>query len=336
MSKKVSPILQKLIKSLDLNHLESDLLVKNIFKKEIDDSCLSSILTLLFIKGESYEEIKSFVFYLKNKAIKININSDVMDTCGTGGDNKNSFNFSTATSIVLSSFDVKIVKHGNRSITSKSGSFDVLESLGIKLFDSPLKVQRFFKKHGICFLFAPFFHPILAEVSHIRKSLFFRTIFNLLGPLLNPANPSYQIIGVSEERNLKTHSKCLKDLRVKKAWVVYNSNGYDELTTLSENKFIEVTKQGVSKVKILNPEKFGFKKCVENELRGGSADENAFLMKKVFEGETSAIRDNVVLNSAAGLVVSNKAKNIGEGIEMVKHNINNGLVIKKLNALIKG
>jgi len=302
----------------------------------LDDSCLSSILTLLFIKGESYEEIKSFVFYLKNKAIKININSDVMDTCGTGGDNKNSFNFSTATSIVLSSFDVKIVKHGNRSITSKSGSFDVLESLGIKLFDSPLKVQRFFKKHGICFLFAPFFHPILAEVSHIRKSLFFRTIFNLLGPLLNPANPSYQIIGVSEERNLKTHSKCLKDLRVKKAWVVYNSNGYDELTTLSENKFIEVTKQGVSKVKILNPEKFGFKKCVENELRGGSADENAFLMKKVFEGETSAIRDNVVLNSAAGLVVSNKAKNIGEGIEMVKHNINNGLVIKKLNALIKG
>ena len=157
-----------------------------------------------------------------------------MDTCGTGGDNKNSFNFSTATSIVLSSFDVKIVKHGNRSVTSKSGSFDVLESLGIKLFDNPLKIKRFFEKHGICFLFAPFFHPILAEVSHLRKSLFFRTIFNLLGPLLNPTNPPFQIIGVSDEKNLKTHSKCLKDLKVKKAWVVYNTNGYDELTTLSK------------------------------------------------------------------------------------------------------
>ena len=196
MSKKITSILQKLAKSIDLNHLESDLLVKNIFKKEINDACLSSILTLLFVKGESYEEIRSFVFYLKNKAAKIRINGDIMDTCGTGGDNKNSFNFSTATSIVLSSFDVKIVKHGNRSITSKSGSFDVLESLGIKLFDNPLKIQRFFEKHGICFLFAPFFHPILAEVSHVRKSLFFRTIFNLLGPLLNPTNPSFQIIDV--------------------------------------------------------------------------------------------------------------------------------------------
>ena len=259
-----------------------------------------------------------------------------MDTCGTGGDNKNSFNFSTATSIVLSSFDIKIVKHGNRSVTSKSGSFDVLESLGIKLFDNPLKVQRFFEKHGICFLFAPFFHPTLAEVSQVRKSLFFRTIFNLLGPLLNPTNPSFQIIGVSDENNLKTHSKCLKDLKVKKAWVVYNTNGYDELTTLSKNKFIEITKKGVSKVKILDPSKFGFKKCSEDDLRGGSANENAFLMKKVFEGETSPIRDNVVLNSAAGLLISNKAKNIREGIEMVNYNINNGLVIKKLNALLKG
>ena len=125
-------------------------------------------------------------------------------------------------------------------------------------------------------------------------------------------------------------------LKVKKAWVVYNTNGYDELTTLSKNKFIEITKKGVSKVKILDPLKFGFKKCSEDDLRGGSANENAFLMKKVFEGETSPIRDNVVLNSAAGLLISNKAKNIREGIEMVNYNINNGLVIKKLNALIKG
>ncbi len=126
MSNKISYILEKLIKSIDLNHFESDLLVKKIFKKEIDDVCLSSILTLLFVKGESYDEIKSFVFYLKKKATKIRLNGDIMDTCGTGGDNKNSFNFSTATSIVLSSFGVKIVKHGNRSVTSKSGSFDVL------------------------------------------------------------------------------------------------------------------------------------------------------------------------------------------------------------------
>ena len=183
MSKEISSILQKLIKSKDLNHFESDLLVKK-FLKEIDDVCLSSILTLLFVKGESYEEIKSFVFYLKKKATKIRINGDIMDTCGTGGDNKNSFNFSTATSIVLSSFDVKIVKHGNRSVTSKSGSFDVLESLGIKLFDNPLKVQRFLKTWNMFFI-CTIFSPNFSRSFSNKKITLFRTIFNLLGPLLN-------------------------------------------------------------------------------------------------------------------------------------------------------
>ena len=237
---------------------------------------------------------------------------------------------------MLSSFNVKVVKHGNRSITSKSGSFDVIEALGIKLLDNPSTIKKYFEKNGICFLFAPFFHPILADVAPIRKSLFFRTIFNLLGPLLNPSTPQYQVIGVSNEKNLETHSKCLRDFNIKKAWVVHNFNGYDELTTVSKNKVVEINNNRISEIQIIDPKALGFKKHSEKELLGGNAEENAFVMKKVFQGETGPIKDNIVLNAAAGLVITNNASNIKEAIEMVYYNISNGIVIKKLNSLIKG
>ena len=171
---------------------KSDALVKKIFNGELDDIQTALILTLLYQKGESFDEIFSFVKYLKNKSMKLKLKGNFIDTCGTGGDNKNSFNFSTATSILLSTFEIKIVKHGNRSVTSKSGSFDVLEALGIKIISDPKKIEKFFSKNNICFLFAPYFHTV-SKCCNIRKSIPFRTIFNLLGPLLNPVK-CYQLL----------------------------------------------------------------------------------------------------------------------------------------------
>lgn len=327
-------IFKKLLKKEDLNSSDSQFLVKTIFNEQIDNVELSSILTLLNIKNESFEEIFAFAKHLKKKAKKISLKGDLMDTCGTGGDNKNSFNFSTAVSILLSTFNIKMAKHGNRSVTSKSGSTDVLQSLGIKINLNIEEQKKFFNKHGICFLFAPNFHGSLRKVSQIRALLPFKTIFNLLGPLLNPSKLKYQLLGVSSKSNLRTHAKCLKEFNIKKAWVVYNLNGYDELTTTSSNKIIEVQNKRIFKEKDLNPTEIGLKIRNENELKGGTPDENAFIMKRLFEGETGAIRDNVILNTAAGLVVSNKVKNLNEGLELARKNIDNGLAQKKLLSLI--
>ena len=173
----------------------------------------------------------------------------------------------------------------------------------------------------------------LKNFSEIRRSLPFRTIFNLLGPLLNPVKLDYQLLGVSDEKNLETHAKCISKLNLKKAWVVYNLNGYDELTTTSKNLFIEVKNGKLSKKKVLDPGEIGFKIRKDQELRGGSAQENSFLMKRVFEGETGAIRDNIVLNAAAGLLISDKVTTIKQGISVVENKINNGLILNKLKSL---
>lgn len=329
--------IQKIIFKIKNNDLltehECSFLAEKIINKSIDDLQISSLLSFLYIKGESYSEIYSFVKVLRKKMKKINLEGTIMDTCGTGGDHKNSFNFSTATSIVLSACDVRIAKHGNRSVTSKSGSFDLLESLGINIDLNSSDTKKYFKKHNICFLFAPKYHSILKNLSEIRKSLPFRTIFNLLGPLLNPVNLKYQLLGVSEEKNLITHAKCISRLKLKKAWIVHNLNGYDELTTTSNNIFIEIRNGKIGRKKVLNPKDYGFKLRHEKELKGGSPTENKFILKRVFEGETGAIRDNIVFNSAAGLLVSEKVKTLKEGIKIVENKIDNGTVLKKLYTL---
>lgn len=323
----------KIIDGSVLSESESNLFAENVINRKINDYEIVSLLSFLFQNGEKYEEIFAFVKLLRKKMKKISLSGSIMDTCGTGGDYKNSFNFSTATSIVLSACDVKIAKHGNRSVTSKSGSFDLLESLGIKLDLNKNDTVKYFKKNNICFLFAPHYHSVLKNFSEIRRSLPFRTIFNLLGPLLNPVKLDYQLLGVSDEKNLETHAKCISKLNLKKAWVVYNLNGYDELTTTSKNLFIEVKNGKVSKKRVLDPGEIGFKIRKDQELRGGSAQENSFLMKRVFEGETGAIRDNIVLNAAAGLLISGKVKTIKQGISVVENKINNGLILNKLKSL---
>lgn len=330
----IKNIFEKLLNKEDLSISESEKLIDLIVNQSINSVEISAILTLLNIKGESFNEIYGAVKILRKKAKKIQISGELIDTCGTGGDNKGSFNLSTATAILSAACGLKVAKHGNKSVTSKSGSSDVLDSLGINIKVDNILQKKMFKKNNICFLFAPFYHESLRNVKDIRSSLPFKTIFNLLGPLLNPANISYQLLGVGNENNLETHSKCLSNLKLKSAWVVHSLKGYDELTTVSPNLIIEVKNGKVSKRFKVSPQDLGMTYSDEIDIKGGTPDENAYIMHRLFEGETGAIRDNVLINTAACLLIAGKVKNLKEGISLASKNIDNFSAKHKLENLI--
>ena len=329
----LNSIQEKILKGDNLSIRESEFLFEKIFDGTLNKEKISSILTILSYRGESYEEIYGAVKVLEKKSKKINLNGKLLDTCGTGGDNKKSFNFSTASAILATACGLKVAKHGNRSVTSKSGSIDILEALGIKICDTNKEVRSMFDKCNICFLFAPVFHKSLAKVSMIRKNLSFRTIFNLLGPLLNPAKINYQLLGVTEKKFLKTHSSCLSKMNLEESWVVHNLDGYDELTTTSTNLIVKVKKKKVFKVTKINPSDIGFKTSKQSDLLGGDSKENAFIMHRLFEGETGPIRDNVILNTSACLLMSGKVKSLEEGMKLAGTTIDNFKAKKKLEEL---
>ena len=327
-------IFHKLLKKKSLDVYESEELFELIIEKKLNSIEISSILSLLASKEETFDEIYGASLVLKNKAKRIKLPSGLIDTCGTGGDNKGSFNISTATAILSSACGLKVAKHGNKSITSKSGSSDILLALGINIDTSEKEILNIYKQCNICFLFAPNFHPSLRNVSEIRQTLPFKTIFNLLGPLLNPSKLSFQLLGVGQRNNLFTHSKCLAKNGLESAWVVNNDNGYDELTTTSSNTIIKVKNKKTSNPIKLLPQDLDFDVCNQQEICGGSPEENAYLMHRLFDGETGAIRDNVLLNTAACLMISEKVKNWREGIDLATKNIDNFSAKKKLEHII--
>ncbi|MDC3091421.1 anthranilate phosphoribosyltransferase [Rickettsiales bacterium] len=331
----INNIFKKVLNGYFLNFEESRELFNLIINKEIDPISISSILSILSFRGESFDEIFGAINVLKEKAKKIHLDGDLIDTCGTGGDNKGSFNISTATAILASACGLSVAKHGNRSITSKSGSSDVLTALGINI-QNDNKIQKgYFKNNNICFLFAPFYHSSLKNVMDIRQKLPFKTIFNLLGPLLNPAKLKYQLLGVGEKKNLKTHSNCLSKMDLKSAWVVNSENGFDELTTTSPNFVYKIKDNKISKLYKIFPEEAGLNISNDSEIKGGTPDENAYIMKRLFEGETGAIRDNVLFNTSACLVISGKVKNLKEGVFYASKQIDNLNAKSKLDQLIK-
>ena len=330
----IKKIFHKLLRTEELKVSESTELFEAIIEKKINSLQVSAILSLLAARGETFDEIYGALLVLQNKARRIKLSSSLIDTCGTGGDNKGSFNISTATAILSSACGLNVAKHGNKSITSKSGSSDFLSALGINIDSSEKEILKTFNSCNICFLFAPNFHPSLKNVSEIRQSLPFKTIFNLLGPLLNPTELSFQLLGVCEKKNLHTHSKCLAKYKLKSAWVVHNDNGYDELTTTSSNTIIRIKNDKISNPTRLAPQDLNFDVCNQEELKGGSPEENAYLMHRLFEGETGAIRDNVLLNTAACLMISGKVKNFREGVDLAAKQIDNFSAKKKLEHII--
>jgi anthranilate phosphoribosyltransferase len=297
-------------------------------------SQIGAFITALRMKGETVEEITGAAKVMREKALKIKVRGTVLDTCGTGGSGINRFNISTTVAFVLAGCGVKVAKHGNRSASSHCGSADVLEQLGVKLDVSAKKVEKCIKEINIGFLFAPLFHGAMKYAVNPRREIGIRTIFNILGPLCNPASATCQVLGVYDESLTVTIAKVLKNLGTKRAFVAHGSDRLDEVTIAGKTKIVEL-RNGKIKSYSVSPGTFGFKKAALNTIKGGSAKENAKAVKSVLMGETGPRRDVVLMNSSVALVAAGKAKNFKEGVRLAARSIDSAKALEKLEQLIK-
>lgn len=324
----------KLTNKENLTYEEAKAVMNEIMSGEASDVQKSAYLTALTMKGETIDEITGSAEEMRNHAVQLSHEGDVLEIVGTGGDKSDSFNISTTSSLVIASAGVPVAKHGNRAASSKSGAADVLESLGVNITISPQKSAELLQNIGICFLFAQSYHTAMKYVGPIRKELGIRTIFNILGPLANPASANLQVMGVYDESLVEPLAKVLSNLGVKRALVVYGQDRLDEISASAETSVCEV-KDGTFKSYTISPEQFGLTRCKKEELTGGTPDENAAITKAVLAGEQGARRTAVVLNAGAGLYVAGKADSIEAGVRLAEELIDSGKAEKKLEEFVK-
>lgn len=327
--------IDKVINYKDLTEKEMIDVMNTIMDGKATPSQIGGFLTALRMKGETIEEITGATKVMRAKAIKIETNSRyTVDTCGTGGDKGSTFNISTTAAFVAAAASVTIVKHGNRSISSKCGSADVLEELGVNIELSPMDVKRCIDELQIGFIFAPNFHKSMKYAITPRMELGTRTIFNVLGPLTNPTNPKGQVLGVFDEKLTSIMVKVLKELDLERVMVIHGMDGLDEITITTKTKVSEL-RDGEIKEYYLNPNDYGIPLGKLEEIRGGNPEENANILLNVLKGERGPKRDMVLLNSAAAMYVGNVVNSLGEGIERSREVIDKGFALAKLNQLIK-
>ncbi len=326
-------IINKLLDHKNLTLEESKSVIDIIATQDIPDVQIAAFLSLLKYKGETIEEISGLAQGLREKAEKINISNDktIVDSCGTGGDQANTFNISTASSIVAAAAGIYVAKHSNFSLTSKCGSSNVLQALDIPLSQTAKEVQNDFENKNIAFIHAPYFHKATSRVHPVRKSLGFRTIFNFLGPLTNPTSPSGQVLGVSDPGMCSKMIEVLKILGCKKALVVNSKNPImDEISICGKTDVYKLENNNIEKFEI-HPEDFGIKPATLEKISGGTPDENAQIIKDIFSSKLKGPkRDILLLNAAALLWVGEKAPSLQEGVLMVYNLIENGVVCNKL------
>lgn len=322
--------IQKLIGGKNLTEQECIEAMNCIMEGNATDAQIGGFITALRIKGETIEEITGCAKVMREKADKIIPETAYcIDTCGTGGDKTNTFNISTAAAFVASAGGVAVAKHGNRSVSSKCGCADVLEALGIKIALTPVQVKECVDNVGIGFMYAPAFHKSMKCAAGPRRELGVRTIFNILGPLTNPANAKGQVLGVFDGRLTEPMAKVLTNLGTERALVIHGNDGMDEITLSDVTRVTEVTEGQISNYEI-HPEKLGIKRTQKSHLKGGNASVNAQIIKRIFEGENGPKKDIVLLNSAAALYVGKKVNNLQEGIELAAEIIDTGKAAMKL------
>jgi anthranilate phosphoribosyltransferase len=325
--------IQKLIQHKSLTLDEAELAIKSIFT-DATDAQIGAFLTALKLKGETPDEIAGLARGMKKAANIINpkVKGTLVDTCGTGGDSTGTINVSTAAALVTAGAGVPVAKHGNYSITSRSGSADVLKELGIKIDSTPQEVEKTIEKIGIGFMLAPVFHPSMKRVGQIRKDLGFRTVFNILGPLTNPANAKAQVIGVFEGSLCEPMANVLNILGTKKALVVHGS-GMDEISNIGETQVVELNNGKITKY-TLTPEKLGMKRAESSDIAGGTPEQNARDIVEVLKGKKGAKRDIIVINAGAALFVGGKASTIADGIVLANKSIDSGAALDKLKEFV--
>ncbi len=320
----------------NLTEDEASLAAKTIMDGSATPSQIAALLTALHIKGETVAEITGFAREMQDHAQKIEPNvSNLVDTCGTGGDASHTFNISTVSAIVVAGAGVPVAKHGNRSMSSKCGSADLLEALGVKIDLPPQKVKECIEKIGFGFMFAPVFHPAMKYAGPVRREIGFRTIFNVLGPLTNPARTKKQIIGVFSENLVKALAQVLKNLGIEKALVVHGMDGLDEISLSGKTKVAEL-KNGRIKIYYISPKDFKLKIAGAAAFKVQNVEESKLVALSILERrETGPQRDIAALNAAAALYVAGAAKSIKEGIGLANESIDSGAAFRKLQELIK-
>jgi len=325
--------IQKLIQKQNLTTEEAEIAISKIFT-DATDAQIAAFLTAMKMKGETPAEIAGLARGMKKAANIINpkVKGTLIDTCGTGGDSTGTINVSTGAAIVTAGAGVVVAKHGNYSITSKSGSADVLKELGVKIDATPEQVEKTIEKVGIGFMLAPVFHPSMKRVGQIRRDIGFRTVFNILGPLTNPANAKAQVIGVFDGALCEPMANVLNILGTKRALVVHGS-GMDEISTTGETQIVELKDGKVTKY-FVTPEKLGVKRVAIADIAGGTPQDNAKDIVDILKGKRGAKRDIVVVNAGAALLVSGKAEDFQAGIRMANESIDSGAALRKLNELV--
>ncbi len=325
-------IIEKLLGNQALSQDEARDVMEKIMSGAFDDAQIAGFLIALRAKGENSSEIAGFAQAMRDKMTQIPISSNAIDMCGTGGDASGTFNISTAASFVVAGAGVKVAKHGNRSMTSKSGSADVLSALGVDITLPPEKVAHCIEELGLGFMFAPSLHPAMKHAIGARKSLAVRTVFNILGPLCNPAGVNHQVIGVFDGSITDRMAKVLKLLGSKEAYVVHGYDGLDEISNTASTKMSHLI-NGKIESTVISPSDVGYQTASMSDLKGGMPDENANIISSILKGEQGARRDIVVLNAAAGIQVGQNATSFKDGIKMAEESIDSGDALKVLNNL---
>lgn len=329
-------ILEQLIAGKSLTQSQAREMMESIMTGALTSAQIAALLTALRIKGESIDEITGCAQVMREKAQSIDLNDiELTDTCGTGGDGGTTYNVSTAAAIVLAAAGVSVAKHGNRSVSSKCGSADVLEELGVKVDLSQEDVARCIKETGIGFMFAPVFHKAMKYVMPARRELGIRTIFNMLGPLTNPASASYQVIGVYDKKLTHMFAQVLKRLGTKRALIVHGLDGMDEISLCDKTQACELKEDGSIVDYLIDPRDYGFNICDASMLKGGDCKENAKIITDILHGEKGAKRNLLCINAGAALYISGKADSISEGIKLAKETIDSGAAHEKLLQFIK-
>ena len=325
----------KLSKKQDLAYAEAEAVMDEIMSGQATPVQMSAYLTALALKGETIDEITASAAGMRAHCIKLLHNLDVLEIVGTGGDGSNSFNISTTSSLVIAAGGVPVAKHGNRAASSKSGAADVLEALGVKITLTPERSAEILKKINICFLFAQNYHIAMKYVAPIRKELGIRTVFNILGPLSNPAGANMELMGVYDQSLVEPLAQVMANLGVNRGMVVYGQDSLDEISMSAPTSVCEI-KDGKFTSYVLTPEQFDYERCTKEELQGGTPQENAEITKAILEGkETGAKRHAVCLNAGAALYIAGKAASIEAGVKMAEQLIDSGAALKKLEEFIQ-
>lgn len=331
----ITDAIKKLVENKDLTYDEALACMDEIFDGEATEIQTAGYLTALRMKGETIEEVSASARGMRNHAAQLEHDGmEVLEIVGTGGDCANSFNISTTSGLVAAAAGVPVAKHGNRSVSSKCGAADVLEALGVDITISPEKMSAVLQKTNICFMFAQVYHKAMKYVAPVRKGLGMRTIFNILGPLTNPANASMQLMGVYEEALVEPMAKVLNKLGVDNGMVVYGQDCLDEISLSAPTTVCEI-RDGEFKTYVIEPEQFGFNKCDKKDLEGGNPEENAAITKAILSGEKGAKRDAVVLNAAACIYIAKKADTMQEAVKVAEEMIDSGKAMEVLNQFVE-